>query len=155
MAMAEFDYGSFDFGSPDPSAYSGGSDILGSQGMYGGGADLATGFQANPAAAYDPSQGPAQQQVGNWFSNLFGGGSAAPGVGAGGGGAMGQLGSLQGMLGLGGAGAGLLGALMSGGVRGTTTPQIPTAARAQIGQANQALQPAAMGQLPLQQQQAG
>jgi len=59
------------------------------------------------------------------------------------------------MLGLGGAGAGLLGALMSGGVTGTTTPQIPTAAKAQINQANQALQPAAMGQLPLQQQQAG
>jgi hypothetical protein len=67
---------------------------------------------------------------------------------------MGGLNSLQGLLGLGGAGAGLIGTLMGGGVTGTSQPKIPTAAMAQLNQANQALQPFALGQTPLQMQQA-
>jgi len=68
---------------------------------------------------------------------------------------MGGLNTLQGVLGLSGGLAGLIGTLVGGGNRGTVSPVLGTAQKAQINESNQALQPAAAGQLPLQQQQAG
>ncbi len=50
--------------------------------------------------------------------------------------------------------ASLLGVLASGGVTGTNMPKLPTAAKAQIDQASRTLEPLALGQTALQQQQA-
>ena len=137
------DYGtSWDFGSGfDLGGGYGGSDLM-SQFNLGvsptldtnmtGGGSLYGGFNSPPMGA------PTMQQP-----------PMIPGMGS-----MGGINSLQGLLGVGAAGAGLLGTALGGGVTGRSTPQIPTAARAQLNQSNQALQPFALGQTPLQMQQA-
>ncbi len=130
---------SFSYGSIDPSAYAfdysapsplGGIDGGGSFAHYGQ-ADPETGQVYNAA----PMTAPGAQ-------GLFGG---SP---------MGGLNTLQGMLGLGAGLSGLVGTLVGGGNRQTTSPVLGTAQKAQIDQANQALQPGAQGLLPLQQMQA-
>ncbi len=148
--------------------YSGGSDILGSQGTYGGGTDTA-GWNANPSAAYDPSQGfglntpnyvidrngvmvGIDPTTGNVTNDVYGpyGGAAGGGGGLGapggqaplipGMGSMGGLNSLLGILGAGGTAAGLIGALAGGGVTGRTTYPMSAAQRAQAQYATQSLE---------------
>ena len=135
---------SFQYGSYDPNAYSFDfsqadpmSGITGVGGSMGGYTDPETG------QVYGGQQG--QQSLG-----APGAQGLIPGVGAAGG-----LNTLQGILGLGGGLAGLIGTLAGGGNKSTVSPVLGTAQKAQINEANQALQPGAMGQLPLQQQQAG
>jgi hypothetical protein len=162
MDDGSFDFGSYgsDFGSFDSagsdfagsdlmSQYSGGADVLGS---YGNAQQpYFSNLQADPAASVASAGGGG---IMGGLGGLFGGGGGG-GLGAPGAGGLGGGGSLAALLGLGGAGAGLLGTILGKGVTGTTTPQLPTAARAQLNQSNQALQPFALGQTPLQQQQAG
>lgn len=135
-----FDAGSYgsEYGSYDPSSYAGYTP------------DAGTGMSAVQGdSQYSPASGMAGGGV------PPGGGMGAPGAqGLFGGGQMGGLNTLQGVLGVGGGLAGLIGALTGGGQVSKTMPQLGTAQTAQINQANQALQPAAQGQLPLQQMQA-
>jgi hypothetical protein len=125
-----------DFGTSDAGSYDLGPTALDTSGLYGGLDSGLTGFNSQLQSPLSTPTPPAQQQ------------GLIPGLGAAGG-----ANSLQGLLGLLGGGAGLIGTLASGGVTGTQRPTLPTAQKAMIGQANQALQPGALGQLPLQQQQ--
>lgn len=126
-----FDYIDTDWGmgSYSPQDYSGFADFSG-----------ATPWQA---PAYQP---PISAQ-----------GSAAPGVNGGGqggsGGLLGAIGGLPGILGGLGALAGGIGGMIAPGRGASQQPMIGTAQKAQIEQANQAMQPFMAGQSPLQQMQ--
>ncbi len=159
--MDSFDFGggsNYDLFGGDTPDYGSSFDF----GMGGGGSDLMSQFDMGfSPQLQDPTAGMG-------MGSLYGGAGGAPfsapggaGVGGGGTGLMGQPGgflnaltSPQSLLGLGGGLAGIIGQLTGRGVQGTTTPKIPTAAMAQLNQSNQALQPFALGQTPLQMQQA-
>lgn len=141
----------------DPSGFS----------LFGGDTSNIGSFDPSSYASFAPTQPDYSLGAGGGFdvsginapgtgfdTTLLGApGAAAPGA-IGGLGSLGGLNSIQGLLGLGGGISGLIGALSGGGVQRTISPTIGTAQKAAIGQAGQALGPAAQGQLPLQQMQA-
>lgn len=143
-ASTPYDDYSYSYGSYDPGAYAFDTEAPSPLAGIAGGVGMG-GYT-------DPETG----QVYGGGSGGMSSGLGAPGAqGLFGGGTMGGLNTLQGILGLGGGLAGLIGTLAGGGNGGAINPVLGTAQKAQINQANQALQPGAMGQLPLQQQQAG
>jgi hypothetical protein len=141
-APTDYDYGSWspsDYNyAPEAPAYTGIADVL-----------RDTSYSSDPYysnLAADPSASIASTLP--WYSGFLptfgggggtGGGSASPWLAA----ALGTAGPL----------ASLIGSLASGGQTGATMPKLGTAQRAQIEQANQALQPFGLGQTPLQMQQ--
>lgn len=141
--------GDFTTGSYTPSDYSGFS--LGGDFNYQP-PSAGLGGPGNQLDTSGINGGLSQSGAGNFSPQLSAGPMGAPGAAAPGG--LGSwLGQPQNALGLGGGLAGLLGTIMNGGKGATSQPVLPTAAKAQIGQANQITQPGATGQLPLQQMQ--
>lgn len=144
--------------------------------LYGGdgGSDLSSmgGFSLGGlgAGSFSPSDYnfgmPSAPLDTSWLGQFSQGGLGAPGAmvpqaqpmpqqqpqGAGSG-QGGFMGALPGLLGAGGGLAGILGQLIGGGQGQTQMPKMNANARTQMEQSNQALAPAAQGQLPLQQMQ--